>query len=72
MREEIFFKLSKLSSPEMPSVSGRKNLQALFVLALGFLCVHCVSICVPIFSEWRCERPHMVCSSRLIGFSPGK
>lgn len=26
----------------------------------------------PIFSEWRCERPHIVCSSRLIGFRSGK
>lgn len=35
------------------------------------LCSPCVCL-TPILSEWRCERPLMVCSSRLMGFRSGK
>lgn len=40
-----------------------------------FFSVQCLAVMnclIPILSEWRCESPHIVCSSRLTGFSSGK
>lgn len=36
---------------------------------ISFSVMNCL---IPMLSEWRCERPHIVCSSRLTGFSSGK
>lgn len=64
----------------MPSVSGVKNSETYLYLHLyAYMHVYCIYVCVcisyvswPMLSEWRCERPHMVCSSRVIGLSSGK
>lgn len=38
----------------------------------SFQCLAVMNCLIPILSEWRCESPHIVCSSRLTGFSSGK
>lgn len=50
----------------MKQLSGSKRL-----LTPGICCLFRVCL-TPILSEWRCERPLIVCSSRLTGFRSGK